>query len=731
MVDDDATSVRVAVRIRPLIGREKVERCDECVSVLEEENQIVMGKNRAFTYDYVFGKYAHQSDIWRCVDPLVRSTFDGYNSTIFAYGQTGSGKTYTMGSGSSVHIPPEDYGIIPRVISFMFNHMDTKLQENQHYNADFKVRFLEIYGEEIRDLLVTLGDTTGESKVSLREGEHGEVQVVGASEVQVSDADECMRLLERGTLCRTTGSTLMNAHSSRSHAIFTVTMVQHIPISDTHVNGRAMEEGDYETRNSYFNFVDLAGSERQKRTQAEGKRLKEGIDINKGLLALGNVISALGDDKKRGKVHVPYRDSKLTRMLQDSLGGNSRTLMLTCVSPADVNFEETLNTLKYANRARNIQNKPVVNRDEASALTIELRRQVEMLQMEVHRLRNPELSESELKMESVGTNLIGMTSDFDSFSNLRIRAENAENEVARLTAELKRGKSQLDHLREEMIAAQAERDYLRLCVEESAGEQSVSLEEKETKTNILKDQLRTICELQEKLRAAERDRDNVMMNYPEQTSRSNLSEAGPSTAFSLPLPAEVDATMGNELIERAVKDIERETALLNKLKGNESGEDVGDDSGGCSADNDGNDSADSMDVEEETQEEADRMRVFQRRQRHLGESVQDLAHDISLKEQLVHNIRQAQENYDRMKSFYEQKMSEMVEEMHNVQVARDRLVEEIHQIEKKAGADGSTLGENGRLAKLSRDLKSKEEELTALRKKQSDINRFMDQKKKE
>jgi hypothetical protein len=448
MAEDDA----VAVRIRPLIGREKVERCDECVSVLEDERQIVMGKNRAFTYDYVFGKYAQQSDIWRCVDPLIRATFDGYNSTIFAYGQTGSGKTYTMGSGSAVHIPPEDYGIIPRVISFMFDHIDAKNSENAHYKSTLKIRFLEIYGEEIHDLLVTLGDSTGESKVALREAGGGEVQVTGASEMEVSDADECMRMLERGSLCRTTGSTLMNAHSSRSHAIFTVTMVQHVPIGDPPADGKPLEEGDYETRNSYFNFVDLAGSERQKRTQAEGKRLKEGIDINKGLLALGNVISALGDDKKRGKVHVPYRDSKLTRMLQDSLGGNSRTLMLTCVSPADVNFEETLNALKYANRARNIQNKPVINRDEASAMTMELRRQVQMLQMEVHRLRNPGLSESELKMATVGTNLIGMENDFNSFGNLQTRAENAENEVARLTAELKRGKTQLDHLKEEMIA---------------------------------------------------------------------------------------------------------------------------------------------------------------------------------------------------------------------------------------------------------------------------------------
>ncbi|KAJ0402760.1 hypothetical protein ATCC90586_007671 [Pythium insidiosum] len=280
-MEDDNASVRVAVRVRPLIGREKVERCDECVSVVEAERQVVMGKNRAFTYDYVFSKYAQQSDVWHCVEPLAAATFDGYNATVFAYGQTGSGKTFTMGSGSAVHLAPEDWGIIPRVITHLFERVESREQATPQYSAELRVRFLEVYGEEIRDLLGQLsGPESGDSKVTLREGE-----------------------------------------------------------------------------------------------SAEGKRLKEGIDINKGLLALGNVISALGDDKKRGRVHVPYRDSKLTRMLQDSLGGNSRTLMLCCVSPADVNFEETLNALKYANRARNIKNKPVVNRDEGSAMAAELRRQ--------------------------------------------------------------------------------------------------------------------------------------------------------------------------------------------------------------------------------------------------------------------------------------------------------------------------------------------------------------------
>jgi hypothetical protein len=178
----------------------------------------------------------------------------------------------------------------------------------------------------------------------------------------------------------------MNTHSSRSHAIFSVTLEQHSVIGGEGGEGGASDEGaaggggDIEYITSKFHFVDLAGSERIKKTKAEGDRLREGISINGGLLALGNVISALGDEEKlkggRLPVHVPYRDSKLTRMLQDSLGGNSRTLMIACISPADSNFEESLSTLKYANRARNIKNTPVINRDPNSHLIAQLRKEV-------------------------------------------------------------------------------------------------------------------------------------------------------------------------------------------------------------------------------------------------------------------------------------------------------------------------------------------------------------------
>lgn len=750
------STVRVAVRVRPLLGREKVERCDECVQVLDQDTQVIIGKNRSFTYDYTFSKYAQQSDIWKCVEPLVLSFMEGYNATIFAYGQTGSGKTYTMGTGSCTHSMKEEYGIIPRVIEHIFNYIDMKRERLSDYKISMQIRFLEVYGEEIRDLLfhaspfiestmelytenmATEGRSTShQSRVILRESENGEVQVTGASEEAVTCVGDCLRLLERGTLSRTTASTLMNAHSSRSHAIFTITMTQHIPTSGAQETEAQADDTKmeplFETRTSYFNFVDLAGSERQKRTQAEGKRLKEGIEINKGLLALGNVISALGDDKKRGRAHIPYRDSKLTRMLQDSLGGNSRTLMLTCVSPADLNFEETLNALKYANRARNIKNKAVVNRDEASTVTHALKQQIQTLQEEVIRLRNPGMSENEVRRlfasnfhkesttssnASAGNEIASI--DHESYTELRRRAENAEAEVSRLTGETKRFRLQMDHLKEKMIAAQAERDYFRLCVEDhtSGMNESSSLpEERAKKMTVMEEQLRTISTLQETLREVERQRDSAILKLDE----SGLTPPEAMESLQIPSFIESDVKNGNALIEQVEKELERDAAALKQMTVNDVPTEMESDTENEAVENA---------LILQTQEDVERQRVFQRRQKHLGDSVQDLSHDISLKEQLVQNIRQSQENYERLKSFYEQKMVQMVEAVRLAQMDRDRLVEEMQSLELQISQEGGLTSGNGQLAKLARDLKLKEGELSDLRRKQSDINRFITQKKK-
>ncbi|XP_056140948.1 kinesin family member 4 [Lampris incognitus] len=361
--DDKAIPVRVALRCRPLVTKEISEGCQCCLTFVPGEPQVIVGTEKAFTYDYVFDPTAEQEEVFgTAVSPLLCGLFKGYHATVLAYGQTGSGKTFSMGGTyTSVQENEPSVGVIPRVIKRIFLERERK--------ADCKfslaVSYLEIYNEEILDLLSVSKDKPA---LNVREDPKEGIKIVGLTEKEVFSANEMVGCLERGNSARTVGSTAMNAASSRSHAIFTITLEQH----------RGKDKTDSVV--SKLHLVDLAGSERQKKTKAEGDRLKEGISINRGLLSLGNVISALGDESKKG-TFVPYRDSKLTRLLQDSLGGNSHTLMIACVSPADSNIEETMNTLRYADRARKIKNKPIVNIDPRAAEMKLLKQQVQDLQV--------------------------------------------------------------------------------------------------------------------------------------------------------------------------------------------------------------------------------------------------------------------------------------------------------------------------------------------------------------
>mmetsp|Transcript_1232 Transcript_1232/g.2624 ORF Transcript_1232/g.2624 Transcript_1232/m.2624 type:complete len:1164 (-) Transcript_1232:2091-5582(-) len=330
--------VRVAVHARPLLDFEVNEGCSSIFSLDEELNTVqVNNSTTRYTFDYVINSLNPGSDTklyQECVLPLVEGCFDGLNATVLAYGQTGSGKTYTMGTTGGSR------GVIPRVAKDLFERARA-LPGDQ--GPSVCVSFFEIYCEDLFDLL-------SEKVNNLHVREDGTtVFVSGLTEIAVKNESELIQQLELGCKRRATGSTKMNQTSSRSHAIFTVSISR----EDT-------DSGVIQT--SKFHLVDLAGSERAKKTGAVGDRFKEGVEINKGLSSLGNVISILGNPAKE-RSHVPYRNSKLTRILQDSLGGNSRTVMIACISPADINFDETLNTLRYANRARNIQNKPVTNNE--------------------------------------------------------------------------------------------------------------------------------------------------------------------------------------------------------------------------------------------------------------------------------------------------------------------------------------------------------------------------------
>ncbi|KAH9712045.1 kinesin-like protein KIN-4A [Citrus sinensis] len=405
-------SVKVAVHVRPLIGDERAQGCKECVAVTHGNPQVQIGTH-SFTFDHVYGNGGSPSSAMfgECVAPLVDGLFQGYNATVLAYGQTGSGKTYTMGTGLREGCQT---GLIPQVMNALFNKIETLRHQTEF---QLHVSFIEILKEEVRDLLDSVSVSKsvtanghagkvaipGRPPIQIRESSNGVITLAGSTEVAVNTLQEMAACLEQGSLSRATGSTNMNNQSSRSHAIFTITLEQMRKLhSVSPDNGTPDEDMGEEYFCAKLHLVDLAGSERAKRTGSDGLRLKEGIHINRGLLALGNVISALGDEKKRREgVHVPYRDSKLTRLLQarfilycyafhafiesehDSLGGNSKTVMIACISPADINAEESLNTLKYANRARNIQNKPVVNRDLISSDMQKLRQQLKYLQAEL------------------------------------------------------------------------------------------------------------------------------------------------------------------------------------------------------------------------------------------------------------------------------------------------------------------------------------------------------------
>nr|XP_030688657.1 kinesin-like protein KIF27 isoform X7 [Globicephala melas] len=352
--------VKVAVRIRPLLCKEVLHNYQACVRVIPNTQQVIIGRDRVFTFDFVFGKNSTQDEVYNtCIKPLVLSLIEGYNATVFAYGQTGSGKTYTIGGGHvdvlsfskfSASVVEGQKGIIPRAIQEIFQN----ISENLSIDSKIKVSYIEVYKEDLRDLLEL---ETSMKDLHIREDEKGNTVIVGAKECQVETADEVMSLLEMGNAARHTDTTQMNEHSSRSHAIFTISLRQ------VAKNKEAAEDGSWYSHQhivSKFHFVDLAGSERVTKTGNTGERFKESIQINSGLLALGNVISALGDPRRKSS-HIPYRDAKITRLLKDSLGGSAKTVMITCVSPSSLDFDESLNSLKYANRARNIRNKPTLN----------------------------------------------------------------------------------------------------------------------------------------------------------------------------------------------------------------------------------------------------------------------------------------------------------------------------------------------------------------------------------
>ncbi|XP_038159141.1 kinesin-like protein KIF3B [Cyprinodon tularosa] len=362
-------SVKVVVRCRPMNDKEKASKFEHVVSVDVKLGQIMVRNPReagappkVFTFDSVYDSSSKQIDLYNeTFRPLVESVLLGFNGTIFAYGQTGTGKTYTMEGERN---DPERRGVIPNSFEHIFTHISRS--QNQQYLV--RASYLEIYQEEIRDLL----SKDQSHRLELRERPDTGVYVKGLFSQVTKSVQEMEDVMKLGNQNWSVGATNMNEHSSRSQAIFIIT----VECSELGVDG-----GNH-IRVGRLNLVDLAGSERQTKTGAQGERLQEAIKINLSLSALGNVISALVDGRCS---HIPYRDSKLTRMLQDSLGGNARTVMVANIGPASYNMEETLTTLCYANRAKNIKNKPHINKNPKDALLGELQEQIAKLKTQLEK----------------------------------------------------------------------------------------------------------------------------------------------------------------------------------------------------------------------------------------------------------------------------------------------------------------------------------------------------------
>lgn len=376
------SSVKVAVRCRPLSSKE-ANRGSQCVISMTDTTVKVTNTEepaREFTFDHCYFTDSKQEQVFEHLgQPLLVQAFEGFNGTIFAYGQTGSGKSFSMTGDDS------NPGIIPRLNTRLWNMLEEKMTEiNANTLKDdngkpveetkymITVSFLEIYNEVIKDLL-----NPSDKPLKIRENPTAGIYVEGLCELIVRDSTELMRLIDQGNTVRRVAATNMNEQSSRSHSCFTIKLEKKTA-SDL-ANGMHREQ----FIRAKLNLVDLAGSERADKTGATGATLKEGANINKSLMSLGNCINALSDQSKGTKKHIPYRDSKLTRLLQESLGGNSLTVMLAAISPADYNIDETVSTLKYANRAKSISNAVSRNEDSTEGMIRDLKSQIELLKQQL------------------------------------------------------------------------------------------------------------------------------------------------------------------------------------------------------------------------------------------------------------------------------------------------------------------------------------------------------------
>uniref|UniRef100_A0A670JHS0 Kinesin family member 21B n=1 Tax=Podarcis muralis TaxID=64176 RepID=A0A670JHS0_PODMU len=701
--------------IRPQMPKEKIEGCHICTSVTPGEPQVLLGKDKAFTYDFVFDLDTWQEQIYTtCVSKLIEGCFEGYNATVLAYGQTGAGKTYTMGTGFDVNISEDENGIIPRAITHLFSGIEERKRAAQEQGVpvpEFKVsaQFLELYNEEILDLFDSSRDPDcrhRKSNIKIHEDTSGGIYTTGVTSRLIGSQDELIQCLKQGALSRTTASTQMNVQSSRSHAIFTIYLCQMRVCSPVHLVRTLLEgsqpSSEYETRTAKFHFVDLAGSERLKRTGATGERAKEGISINCGLLALGNVISALGDQSKRA-LHVPYRDSKLTRLLQDSLGGNSQTIMIACVSPSDRDFMETLNTLKYANRARNIKNKVVVNQDKTSQQISALRAEIARLQMELMEYK-------------AGKRVIGEDGS-EGYSDLFQENAMLQKENTTLRMRVKAMQEAIDAINVRVTHLMSQEANLILA---KAGDGNEAI------GALIQNYIREIEELRTKLLESEAMNESLRRGLSRVSSRLPYSlgiSSSPGLGASNSPVSSVQAE-ASEVIQWAKQDIERlkkETKLRRKRVGTampwnklhhhspfshhctfcfqEERDESGCEEEGGQEEEEEDDSGSEESLVDSDSDVEEKAANFQA-------DLADLTCEIEIKQKLIDELENSQRRLQTLKHQYEEKLILLQNKIRDTQQERDRVLQNLSSMEcyTEEKANKIKADYEKRLREMNRDL---------------------------
>ncbi|XP_076068236.1 uncharacterized protein LOC143040737 isoform X2 [Oratosquilla oratoria] len=502
-------NIKVFVRCRPMNNLEK--NIKSFSSVTCPTNRDIVLKERpldkltkTFSFDRAFGSDSKQIDVYKCVaKPLVDEVLNGFNCTIFAYGQTGTGKTFTMEGEKSPNSTAWDEdplaGIIPRCVNHLFDELRVMKAE-----FTMRVSFLELYNEELFDLLSPQDDL---SKLRLYEdvSRKGSCIIHGLEEVLVRTKADVYAIIEKGSAKRQTAATLMNAHSSRSHTVFTVTV---------HMKENTIE-GDELLKTGKLHLVDLAGSENIGRSGAVEKRAREAGNINQSLLTLGRVITSLVEKAP----HVPYRESKLTRLLQDALGGRTKTSIIATVSPSSSNYDETLSTLDYAHRAKNIQNKPEVNQKlNKKELIGEYTEEIERLRRDLMASREKNgvylarenyeelCSQNEQQMQEISekiNHIRALQDELDKkneeFDELNMKLEETSEKLVKTEHDLGETKNVLDCTQKLLSETSVERDAQKYLVSAHVKTEDKLLHQGENLLSVAEETTSQLSKLHDKL----------------------------------------------------------------------------------------------------------------------------------------------------------------------------------------------------------------------------------------